>query len=85
MLAAASQRVKDFKPSGRTYSASATRDGKLETDSLSWRAWCRTVAENIQELTYDQKRLALDALGVRVTVWRKGDRAPRIEASIRLV
>jgi site-specific DNA recombinase len=48
-------------------------------------AWCRSVAANLGDLAYDQKRLALDALGVRVFVWR-ADHTPRytIEATIPL-
>jgi site-specific DNA recombinase len=41
-------------------------------------AWCRTVAANLETLTYAEKRLALDALGVRVRLWRKGHE-PRYE------
>jgi site-specific DNA recombinase len=48
-------------------------------------AWCRSVASQLGNLTYDQKRMALDALGVRVIVWRS-DHSPRyrIEANIPL-
>ena len=48
-------------------------------------AWCRNVADKLGHLTYEQKRLALDALGVRVIVWRS-DHSPRyrIEANIPL-
>lgn len=48
-------------------------------------AWCRTVAANLAGLTYQDKRLALDALGVQVLVWR-ADHQPRwdIRASIPL-
>lgn len=43
-------------------------------DDLS--EWCRTVAANLGELTYAQRRLALSTLGVEVQVWR-ADHAPR--------
>ena len=33
--------------------------------------WCHTVA-NLATLTYDDKRIALDALGVQVRLWPKG-------------
>ncbi|CAA9293540.1 MAG: site-specific recombinases [uncultured Chloroflexi bacterium] len=48
-------------------------------------AWCRTVATNLATLTYAEKRLALDALGVAVKLWRS-DHTPRYEvrASIPL-
>ena len=47
--------------------------------------WCSTVAANIRTLTYAEKRIALDALGVEVRVWR-ADHEPRYEirASIPL-
>ena len=35
-------------------------------------AWCQTVAANLDTLTYDERRLALTALGVQVRVWRPG-------------
>lgn len=35
-------------------------------------AWCETVAANLDTLTYEEKRVALDALGVEVRVWREG-------------
>lgn len=56
----------------------AARLAELET-------WCSTVAANLGQLSYDQRRLALDALGVGVKVW-KPDHTPRfqIEASIPL-
>lgn len=49
------------------------------------RAWCETVASRLDTLTYEQKREALYALGVRVLVYRR-DHDPhyRIEANIPL-
>jgi site-specific DNA recombinase len=38
--------------------------------------WCATVAANIDELTWEQKRLALDALCISVTLFR-ADHDPR--------
>ena len=48
-------------------------------------AWCRATAASLATLTYEQKQLALDALGVQVKVWRT-DHEPRykISASIPL-
>ena len=34
--------------------------------------WCQTVASNLDALTYAEKRLALDGLGVKVRIWRPG-------------
>jgi site-specific DNA recombinase len=34
--------------------------------------WCRTVAERLTTITVAEKRLALEALGVQVRVWRAG-------------
>jgi site-specific DNA recombinase len=47
--------------------------------------WCARVAGNLRVLDYGQKRLALDALGVQITVYR-ADHAPRwtMTASIPL-
>ena len=42
-------------------------------------AWCQNVSRKLDTLTYDEKRLALDALGVTVKVWAKGHN-PRWEA-----
>ena len=39
-------------------------------------AWCRNVAANLSEMTYDQKRFALAALGVQARVWKR-DHDPR--------
>ena len=41
-------------------------------------AWCRTVAANVDDLDYDGRRLAMEALGVRVTLWGT-DHTPRYE------
>ncbi len=48
--------------------------------------WCRTVAGNVAELTYQQKRMALDALGFGVVLYGK-DHDPRyvITADLRPV
>jgi len=84
MLAATSQRIRDLEVARTAVlgQREARRQGRERLAQLE--SWCRTVADNIKDLTYDQKRLALDALGVRVTVWRRDDRAPRIEANIPL-
>jgi site-specific DNA recombinase len=39
-------------------------------------AWCRDIAANIDDMTYDQKRLALHAFEVKVRVWSRADRNP---------
>ena len=41
-------------------------------------AWCHAVAASLGELTYSEKRLALNALGVQAKVWRT-DHEPRYE------
>jgi site-specific DNA recombinase len=57
----------------------------------SFAAWCQTVAANLDTLTYDEKRLALHALGVQVRVWTKnardeaGELLPRWELKVRLL
>jgi site-specific DNA recombinase len=42
-------------------------------------AWCAKVAERLGSFSYQEKRAALDALGVTVKVWRT-DHTPRWEA-----
>ena len=56
---------------GQSWRAAQERIGDIQ-------AWCRTVATNLTTLTYGEKRLALDALGVEVKVWR-ADHSPRYE------
>jgi site-specific DNA recombinase len=46
-------------------------------------AWCRTVAANIDRLTYEERRDALIALGVAVVVYRKGHE-PRYEITMKI-
>jgi site-specific DNA recombinase len=55
----------------QAWEAAQARLGDIE-------AWCRNVASRLGTLTYEQKRLALDALDIRVLVWRPGHR-PRYE------
>ncbi len=35
-------------------------------------AWCRTVAQNLDGLTYDEKRSVLAVLGTQVRIYRRG-------------
>jgi site-specific DNA recombinase len=39
-------------------------------------AWCRKVGARLDTMTYDQRRTALDALGIQARVWR-ADHSPR--------
>ena len=51
------------------------RIADADADTVRMRSlteWCQTVAANLDALTYDEKRLALDGLGVMVRVWRPG-------------
>jgi site-specific DNA recombinase len=53
----------------------ARRIADAEADRARVRSvadWCATVATNVDRLTYDEKRLALQALGAQVRVWREG-------------
>ena len=45
--------------------------------------WCRVQAQNLQQLTYDQKRLALRALNVEANVWAT-DHDPRFTVTLQL-
>lgn len=46
-------------------------------------AWCRTVAERLTTISVAEKRLALEALGVHVRVWRAGC-SPRWEITMNI-
>ena len=46
-------------------------------------AWRRRVAANLGGITYEERRLALRALGVEVRVWRT-DHDPRFDITMRL-
>ena len=59
-----------------TAAAEASRLGDLAS-------WCSRVASNLAALTYEQKRLVLEALGVRVHVW-KTDHDPRWQLDMSL-
>lgn len=54
---------------------------QTELDSLE--EWCSTVSANLEELTYQQKRLALDVLGFKVTVY-KADHTPRWQVTAEI-
>jgi hypothetical protein len=48
-------------------------DRDAETERVATLAhWCRTVATNLDTLSYEEKRLALSSLGVKVRVYRLG-------------
>jgi site-specific DNA recombinase len=46
----------------------AAEDAMLQDLSI----WCARVGANLDALSYDEKRLALAALGVQVRIWRQG-------------
>ena len=48
-------------------------DRDVETERVATLAeWCQTVAANLDSVSYDEKRLALTALGVKVRVYKQG-------------
>lgn len=84
VLANLGERLKALEAQGRAAmrQREARQQARGRLDEL--KAWCHTVAANLVDLSYVQKRLALDALGVRVTTWRKDDGPPKIQADIPL-
>ena len=82
LRSAASQRRDLEAERGRRQSLAdeATLDANRLADLA---AWCGRVAANLATLTYSEKRLVLDALGVRVQVWRS-DHDPRWELTMNL-
>lgn len=62
----------------RRQSWQAARD---QLDEIA--GWCRTVAGRLEDLTYAQKRLVLEALGVQVKVW-PANHTPRWQIEARV-
>jgi site-specific DNA recombinase len=59
-------------------------DRQREKDQLdSVLEWCRTVSQRLGELTFQERRLALEALRVRVLVYRSGHE-PRVELEVNV-
>ena len=65
-------------------------DRAAETTRVqSLAAWCSRVGANLDRMSYDEKRLALDALGVKVRIYRKdtldddGQPHPRWQITMR--
>jgi len=54
-----------------------------QADLSDLETWCTTVAENLSELAFPQKRLALDVLGITATVY-KADHQPRFVITSQL-
>ena len=46
-------------------------------------AWCRNVAANLRILSYDDKRIALGAMGLEARVWAT-NHTPRFEITMQL-
>jgi site-specific DNA recombinase len=58
---------------GQQQARQVTRDRLADLET-----WCYGVAANLESLTYEERRLALDALGVQVRIYRT-DHTPRYE------
>ncbi len=54
-----------------------------ESNLDSIETWCRNVAVNLRELSYDDKRIALNAMGLQARVWGT-DHTPRYEVIMLL-
>lgn len=52
----------------------AWQQAQANLDSIE--EWCATVTFNLEAMTYEQRRLALDVLGFRAAIYRK-DHSPR--------
>lgn len=60
------------------------RDWELAEQHLNdLERWCGTVAEKLTRLTYEEKCVAMEALGVQARVWRAGS-VPRYEITMTL-
>jgi site-specific DNA recombinase len=67
---ALSQEIRSLQADREAITRRRTEWQKVQTNLESLRAWCRKVADKVDSLTYAEKRLALDALAVQVTLWR---------------
>lgn len=57
------------------------RTAEAQLDSVE--AWCRLVAVNLGELSYDERRMAVGALGVEARVWAR-HHDPRYQVTMHL-
>lgn len=55
----------------------------VESQLADLAEWCAQVNKNLSSLTYEQRRLALFALDLKVRVWRKGN-DPRFDITARI-
>ncbi|MGE3913803.1 MAG: recombinase family protein [Chloroflexota bacterium] len=84
MLKEAGRRLRELETERAQVIAQRETRRQARTRLAELETWCRTVAANLGDLTYDQKRTALTSLGLCVYVWRHDDRAPKVEAHIPL-
>ncbi len=61
--------------------AQVTQQQQARERIVGLQTWCRRVAGNLSTLTYDERRQLLDALGLRVRLFRR-DHAPRWEITM---
>ena len=73
----------DVEESALTQRQAAWQSTRLDVDNLA--SWCATVADQVDTLTWHERRMALTALGVSATIYPQGHE-PRyvIDADIRL-
>ncbi|CAA9254302.1 MAG: hypothetical protein AVDCRST_MAG77-2353 [uncultured Chloroflexi bacterium] len=67
----------------QTLAAQSERVEHTRSQLRDLQEWCGSVAAKVDSFTYSEKRLALDALGVRVQVWRSVH-DPRFEITARI-
>jgi site-specific DNA recombinase len=85
-LAASKTTLERERDTVRARLADAQADAAKMSDL---REWCQRVHQNLGSMTYDEKRLALEALGVQVMCWRQdaidahGNPLPRWEITMR--
>ena len=69
-LLAARKKAAEAESAGLQLPITDANEDTARRRSLS--AWCERVSANRDGLSYNEKRLALDALGVTVSIWRPG-------------
>jgi site-specific DNA recombinase len=76
-----SNRHKDLLSERDALAAQRLRRMQAQARMDSLAHWCETVASNLGNLDYEEKRMALEALSVTATVWR-ADHQPRYAISL---
>ncbi|MGC4193199.1 MAG: recombinase family protein [Thermomicrobiales bacterium] len=82
-LAVLTEQVRPLERERETLLAIRTGWMHSEEQLTGLTEWCDKVADELDNLTYDEKRMALTALGISARLW-KSDHEPRFDITARL-